>query len=176
MVGVPLYSDVDSIHDYVVQARGAFAETLLGVHNLGRVRVPVEIRIVLHRHSVSRLPQLAQFIYRNATFASHVAFMGLEVIGFAKANLNSLWIDPMEYAEELEQAVELLDTAGLSVSIYNHQLCTLSPTLWRFSRKSISDWKNDYASECAPCTKRAECGGFFSWNLSVGRSRGIRPL
>lgn len=136
------------MHDYVVQARGAFDETIIGLHNLAQARVPVEIRIVVHRQTYQRMPQLSQYIYRNLTFASHIAFMGLEVIGFGKANINSLWIDPADYADELEAAVSMLATVGMNVSIYNHQLCTLPESLWPFSRRSISDWKNEYADEC----------------------------
>jgi hypothetical protein len=44
MVGVPIYSDIDADHDHIVQARGAFEQTLIGVQNLGRYGVPVEIR------------------------------------------------------------------------------------------------------------------------------------
>src|SRR5206468_1771074 len=49
MIGIPLYSDIDSEHDHVVQCRGAFDETLLGLYNLGRYGMPIEIRIVVHR-------------------------------------------------------------------------------------------------------------------------------
>lgn len=176
MVGVPLYADVDHVHDYVVQASGAFHDTMLGLHRLAHADVRVEIRVVLHRDTVPRLPQLARFIYRNLTFASHVAFMGLEIVGFAKANLAALWLDPADYTAALQEAVEYLATVGLPVSIYNHQLCTLPEALWPFARRSISDWKNAFAPECAGCRVRAECGGFFSWNLGAGRSRLLHTL
>jgi His-Xaa-Ser system radical SAM maturase HxsC len=176
MVGVPVYSDQSTVHDYVVQAKGSFDETILGLHNLARADVPVEIRIVVHRSTYRRLPHLARFIYRNLTFASHVTFMGLEVIGFAKANIESLWIDPLDYASELEDAVTYLATVGMNVSIYNHQLCTLPRELWSHSRRSISDWKMEFAPECDRCTVKGECGGFFAWNLAANRSRGIAAI
>jgi His-Xaa-Ser system radical SAM maturase HxsC len=176
MIGVPVYSDLDSQHDYIVQAKGSFAETIIGLHNLARASVPVEIRVVVHRDTYSRLPQLAYYIYQNLTFASHVTFMGLEVIGFAKANIKSLWIDPIDYAPELEKAVSFLATVGMNVSIYNHQLCTLPRSLWSFTRRSISDWKNEYAPECDGCGVKTQCGGFFAWNLENGRSRAIHPI
>jgi len=34
MLGIPLYSDIDDEHDFVVQASGAFEETLHGLYNL----------------------------------------------------------------------------------------------------------------------------------------------
>lgn len=161
MLGVPLYSDVDSEHDYVVQARGAFEETVLGLHNLGRYNVPIEIRVVIHKQTYRRLPKLAEFISRNFPFAAHVALMGMEMFGFANANLEGLWIDPHDYQGELSAATELLHLAGLNVSIYNHQLCVLDRRLWSFARKSISDWKNIYLEECKGCAAREQCGGLF---------------
>ena len=43
MVGIPLYSDLSTHHDYVVQADGAFDETIRGILNLKRAKARVEI-------------------------------------------------------------------------------------------------------------------------------------
>jgi His-Xaa-Ser system radical SAM maturase HxsC len=88
MVGIPLYSDIAHRHDFVVQADGAFDQTIRGMVNLARCGVPVEIRVVLHRETVDRLPQLTRFIARNLPFAAHVALMGLEMMGFVRMNLD----------------------------------------------------------------------------------------
>jgi His-Xaa-Ser system radical SAM maturase HxsC len=108
MIGIPLYSDVSTIHDYVVQSDGAFDETIRGILNLKRHNQKVEIRVVLHRQTYARLPQLAEFLVRNLTFVDHVALMGLEITGFTRANLDSLWIDPIDYQQELYRAVSFL--------------------------------------------------------------------
>jgi His-Xaa-Ser system radical SAM maturase HxsC len=102
MIGIPLYSDISSIHDYVVQAAGAFNECIRGIINLKSVGVRVEIRVVVHRLTYDRLPDLARFIRRNLTFSDHVALMGLEIAGFAKFNLEALWIDPKDYQVQLK--------------------------------------------------------------------------
>ena len=162
MIGIPLYSDISSKHDYVVQADGAFDDTIRGIINLKTAGVKVEIRVVLHDLTYARLPQLARFIRRNLTFCDHVALMGLEMTGFTRSNLEKLWIDPKDYQPQLRDAVAILDAAKMDVSIYNHQLCILDESLHRFSRKSISDWKNEYMPECNGCTRKRECGGFFS--------------
>lgn len=161
MLGIPLYSDVDSEHDYIVQAKGAFNETVMGLHHLARYNVPVEIRVVLHRQTIPRLRKLGEFIARNLPFAGHVALMGLEMFGFVHRNYDEVWIDPHDYQAELKEAVEILVAGGLSVSIYNHQLCLLNPELWQFARQSISDWKNIYLPECERCSVKNSCGGFF---------------
>jgi His-Xaa-Ser system radical SAM maturase HxsC len=159
---VPLYSDIDSLHDFVVQAHGAYDQTLRGIMNLARVGVRIEIRVVLHRYTAPGLPKLAEFVAMNLPFVNHVALMGLEMTGFTKANLEALWIDPLNYQSELVEAIERLDAARIRTSIYNHQLCLLPESLRHFARRSISDWKNTYMPECDGCRLRAECGGFFA--------------
>ncbi|WP_437737406.1 His-Xaa-Ser system radical SAM maturase HxsC [Sorangium sp. So ce1335] len=172
MFGIPLYSDLPDEHDYVVQARGAFDEAVRGILNLKRRHVRVELRFVIHRETVGRMPEFARFVARNLTFVDHVALMGLEPVGFAKANLEALWIDPVDYQGPLREAVMTLERAGMAVSIYNHQLCVLDPALHRFARKSISDWKNIYVEACEGCRRRDDCGGFFA-SATSKRSRGI---
>jgi His-Xaa-Ser system radical SAM maturase HxsC len=174
MLGIPLYADVDTIHDYVVQARGAFDETTAGLYHLAAARIPIEIRVVLHAQTYARLPELAEYIYRNFPFATHVALMGLEMFGYTNINFADLWIDPVDYREELRKATLMLAERGMTVSIYNHQLCTVPQELWAFARRSISDWKNIFVPECTGCEVRDACAGFF--HSAVKRhSAHIRP-
>jgi His-Xaa-Ser system radical SAM maturase HxsC len=175
VLGIPLYSDIDLQHDHIVQARGAFDETVLGFQHLTRYGVRIEIRVVLHALSIPRLPQLAEFIARNFPYACHVALMGLEMFGLVHQNLGALWIDPADYQEQLLRASEILCDAGMHVSIYNHQLCVLDPRLWPLATKSISDWKNIYLPACDGCSVMEQCGGFFQ-SAAKKHSVHIKPL
>lgn len=175
MIGIPVYSDISNIHDYVVQADGAFDETIRGILNLKRHKQKVEVRVVIHKQTYERLPQLAQFLARNLLFVDHVALMGLEMMGFTKPNIEDLWIDPLDYQAQLVEAVQTLTRYNMRTSIYNHQLCLLDPQLWPYSVKSISDWKNEYLSACDGCAKKESCGGFFS-SAYFRHSQNIKPF
>ncbi len=175
MIGIPLYSDIAWQHDFVVQAPKAFDQTVRGILNLARCRVPIEIRVVVHRFTVPRLRELAEFITRNLPFVQHVAIMGLEPIGFGQANFEALWIDPIDYQDELAESVTTLLSHNMHVSIYNHQLCVLPENLWPLARQSISDWKNVYLPACAECHVRLSCGGFFH-SATIRHSRAISAL
>lgn len=176
MIGIPLYSDDPARHDYVVQAKGAFDETIRGILNLKKLGQKLELRIVIHKHTVGRLPELAEFIVRNLLFVDHVALMGLEITGFARANLESLWIDPAEYKEQLSDAVNILRAHSIPVSVYNHQLCLVNSDIESVYVRSISDWKNEYAAECHGCLRKADCGGFFSSGIKYRYSKHIKPF
>ncbi len=175
MLGVPVYADYYQVHDYIVQAKNAFNQTIVGLHNLYKYNQRIEVRVVLHKLTVPRLTKLSQYIYKNLPFVEHVAFMGLEYIGYTPHNIEKLWIDPFDYNNELIESVEFLAGKGMRVSIYNSQLCVMPERLWRFSRKSISDWKNDYLPECQSCKKLGDCGGLFTWNLKK-HSHHITPF
>lgn len=161
MVGIPVYGAEPSRHDYVVQAEGAFNQTIPGILNLAQLRQRIEIRVVLHKQTAPALPEIAEFIARNLPFVDQVALMGLEMIGLARANIPELWIDPTDYADELVEAVTLLDRSRIHTMIYNHQLCLIPRSMWPYAVRSISDWKNEYHPECVGCSVKDECGGFF---------------
>ncbi len=172
---IPLYSDVAQKHDEIVGAQGAFDQTVHGIYNAARYSLSIEIRVVLQGPTLVRLPQLSEFIYRNFPFAKHVAFMGLENMGYAVKNWEDLWVDPVDYASTLESCVRFLFLRRMNVSVYNHQLCTLPQSLWWFARKSISDVKALYLDECAMCDARGLCGGLFK-SSRLRHSRALHPL
>jgi His-Xaa-Ser system radical SAM maturase HxsC len=170
MVGIPLNSDVSHEHNFIVQADGAYDETIRGLMNLARVGVAIELRVVINKVNADRLISIASFISRNLPFCRHVAFMGLEPTGLARKNLSILWVDPYEYKDSLSSAVEILSTARMNVSIYNHALCVLNKETWPYARKSISDWKCEFLEQCDGCAVKMDCGGFFSSALSCHSS------
>ena len=102
--------------------------------------------------------------------------MGLEIIGFTRANLDKLWIDPYEYKDQLSKSVGILKASGMNVSIYNHQRCLVNDDVLDVYRKSISDWKNEYVPECNGCMKQDECGGFFTSSAMYKYSNHLVPF
>lgn len=175
MAGIPIYAAVDHVHDHVVQARGAFDETVLGVLRMKDHGQRVEIRVVLHALTAPRIVETCQWLARNLPFVNHVALMGLENTGFAIANDGQLWIDPLDYQADLARGAQALMAAGVPVSIYNLPLCLVEESVRPIAVQSISDWKNGYVAECDSCAARPNCAGFFS----SGRpkfSRGIKAI
>jgi His-Xaa-Ser system radical SAM maturase HxsC len=175
MAGIPVYAPEPGLHDFVVQSPGAFEETIHGILNLAALGQRIEIRVVIQRHNVPVLGELAVFIARNLPFVDQVALMGLEMTGLARPNYADVWIDPADYQPQLIGATRTLTDARILTKIYNHQLCVLDEQLWPYAVRSISDWKNDYLDLCDPCSLKHACGGVFT--TSGNRlSRHIQPV
>lgn len=162
-VGVPLYASSAQLHDFIVQAKGAFDEAVLGMMNLAKLGVPVEVRVVLHKQTIPGLLELVDFLYHNLPFVYHIALMGMEHMGYVKRHWDELWISPVDYQEVLLSAVQYLHRRGMSVSIYNLPLCLTNRRLWTFTRDSISTFKKAYAKECEGCTLVNRCPGLFHY-------------
>lgn len=160
---MPIFSDIADEHNRIVGAK-TFYKTVQGLYNLALFRQKIGLRIVIHKQTYKRLPQLAEFIYHNFPFVSQVAFLQMETTGYADKNLKELWIDPYDYNEELKQAVLSLSTYGIRTRIYNAQLCVLPKEIREFAVNSISDWKDTYLPECERCKLKAACGGLFESN------------
>jgi His-Xaa-Ser system radical SAM maturase HxsC len=175
MAAIPVYASVDHVHDHVVQAKGAFDETILGILKLKDRGQRVEIRVVLHALTAPIIEDTGRWIARNLPFVDHVALMGLENTGFAIANDAMLWMDPVDYGDRLARAVDHLSAAGVNVSVYNLPKCVLPKSVWPHALQSISDWKNGFVEECDRCGAKNTCSGFFT----TGRprfSRGVRAI
>lgn len=166
-LGIPLHSDSSLIHDEIAGVKNAFNETILGLYNIAAVGLPIELRIVLNRKNYSRLPELSTFIFKNLSFVTSVSFMGMEYIGFAVKNSEQIWIEPLDYIENLRKAVHDLNDWNIDVSLFNLPLCLLPDDLHSFARKSISDWKNNYTELCETCIKKEECCGLFTTSRRV---------
>lgn len=173
---VPLYADTASRHDHVVQADGAFDETLEGLHNLGEAGHRIEVRFVAHALTVPRILRFAEFVWRNLPFVEHVALMGIEPMGLARRNRAALWIEPAEAAQALAAAAHHLAARGMAVSIYNMPLCLLPRDVWPLARRSISDWKQVHISECDGCAMRDSCAGFFVSADAAWRGAKVSPI
>lgn len=163
--GVPLYGAIAIDHDYHVQSRGAFNQTINGLYHLKTIEQSIELRIVLTKDVLSNIEALCEFIARNLSFVSFVALMGLELTGFAKQNYATVYSPIAEYLPALSSAMNTLKMNNMQFCLYNIPHCHLPRSLRDFAAQSISDWKNGFPQGCEDCASKAVCCGFFASNL-----------
>lgn len=173
-IAISLQSDIDEIND-MMMGKAVFYKILKGLYNLARFQQKIEIRTVVTKLNFQRLPNFAEFVSYNFPFVYHVAIMGLEPVGNALKNINKLWVDPYIYQDILRKTVQIFHRREMNVSIYNHQLCVLHDSLWRFSKNSISKWKNIYLDVCERCDYKNNCGGLFTSSNDI-HSYFLHPL
>ena len=172
--GIPLYSDIAEEHDYIVGVKGAFTETINGLYNLAKYRQEIEIRTVILKQNYKQLKTLAEYIYRNLPFVSHVALMGMEYHGNAETNYDLVSIDPIEYKTELYEAIREYVRFNMIVDVYNLPFCLVHDKIQQFCRDSISTWKKTFLPQCDTCVLKDKCSGVFE--TSFTHSQNIQPI
>jgi His-Xaa-Ser system radical SAM maturase HxsC len=161
---VPLYGHAHMLHDFVVQAPGAFEQTLEGILRLQQNGQPIQIRVVLIEPVLERLKELCEFIGKNLPFVNEVALMACEPIGFALANRELCDLDLKDWWLQMQAGSRTLRRYGIRHIFMNTPMCALPEDLWQSAVRSISDWKQVYAEECNGCVVKDSCSGLFAWH------------
>ena len=125
LFGIPLHSDIPTEHDLITQVNNSYYQTMRGFYQLASINARIELRVVIHKLNYMRVPNMADFIWRNLPFVSYISLMGLEDIGYARKNRKQIWIDPTTYSQELEKTVFSLHEWDMNVPIFNIPLCLL---------------------------------------------------
>lgn len=58
-IDIPIFSDIASIHNHIVGAK-TFYKTVQGLYNLAQFGQQIGLRVVIHKQTYKRLPQLAR--------------------------------------------------------------------------------------------------------------------
>ena len=162
VLGIPLHSDNPIDHDKIARAKGAFFETMKGLHNLGLLGYKIELRVIIMRDNYKRLSQIAEYITLNLPFVSQVSFMGLEITGYADRNYHRVWVEPIDFNPNLTDAIRHLECCNISAKVFNVPHCLIPIILWPYACKSISAWKKTNLQQCKNCSQLMNCCGVFS--------------
>lgn len=174
--GVPLYSHREETHDEIVGKTGAFRRLLDNLFLLGSTDAQIELRTVITALNVFDLPNLASFIAKNVPFVSDWAIMGMEPIGYARANWERLFFDHSVFSRPIVNAIEVSALRGVPCHLYNLPRCTIPAEYRNSCIDSISDWKKKYLLECDACSERTRCCGFFEWYNATTAWSNIGPI
>ena len=174
--GIPLYADISTLHEEMVDKDGSFDVLMKNFFVLGSSGATIEIRTVVTALNVLELPSLASFISQHLGFAAYWAIMAMEPIGFARANLKNLFYDHSIAPQPIHKAIDIAIARGLDVKLFNFPLCSIGDRYRRYCEQSISDWKKKYLPDCDECNKIDHCSGFFEWYDVNSTWSNIRPI
>lgn len=174
--GIPLYSHVADTHDEIVGKNGAYNKVLENLFLLASAKGQIELRTVITALNFLDVPHLAVFVGKHIPFVIDWAIMGMEPIGYAKANKDRLFIDHTAHPVPLMNAIEISVAQGTPCHLYNIPLCTMPDAYRDNCVDSIADWKKKFLPECDPCRLKGHCPGFFEWYSDAWEWSGVQPV
>ena len=160
--GIPLYGHKSSLHDCLVNSKGAFNDTVSGLSNMEANGQIIELRIVPTTKNINYIPNILSFVASSYSNIKIVSIMNVEPKGWARKNYTSIYVPIKNQVASLLKSIDVSVQHGIDVRLFNYPICLLSEELRSYAVKSISDWKNYYSGECDICTEKNNCGGFFT--------------
>lgn len=161
IVGIPIHGYNDMTHDFITRTKNSFVQTIKGIKNLLSTHIRIEIRIVVSKLNIHFINKIANLIIDELKGVYTIKFLGLEMLGNARINIDQVWLDYQSSFQYLKEPIKNLILNGFNVGIYNYPLCCVDKGYWSMCEKSITDYKVSFLDECNKCKKRDACGGMF---------------
>jgi His-Xaa-Ser system radical SAM maturase HxsC len=174
--GVPIHSHLKAVHDEITGVQNSFDQTFKGLTNLLSKSHRIELRVVINKKNYKDLDKISGMISDNFQGVYRVSFMGMELLGRALRNSDSLWVEYGKMKESLQSAAISLLTKGIAVKFFNIPLCKIDKKFRSLCAQSISDYKVEFFEECDLCKNKSDCGGVFASSLNELRKEGVEPI
>lgn len=173
--GIPVHAANAELHDKITQTKDSFIQTFTGIKNLLRIKAKIQLRIVVSKINYKNMVQLAELIVREIPEVYQVCFIAMEMTGSAWLNRKEVWIEYGESFRCIEQAIDLLISAGIDVSLYNYPICTVGKQYRTLCAKSISPDKVRFDNKCENCLLRDACAGVFAGTINLEKEY-LKPI
>ena len=164
---IPIHGSTADLHEAIVRADGAYAQTMVGIRNLLSVGVKVGIRLVVTRMNYRDMKTIVQLVARRFPEIGYINIMGMECLGNAYHNKEDVWVEFDKSREAIEETVETCMKNGIEPRLFNFPLCMFEEKYWGCYKKSITPGKVRYMEECELCSVKEDCGGFFHSTINV---------
>lgn len=175
IIGIPIHGYDIITHDFITRTKDSFVQTIKGIKNLLSRHIRVEIRIVVSKLNIHFIDKIVNLIINELKGVYTVKFLGLEMLGNARHNIDQVWLDYQSSFQYMKEPIKNLIINGFNVGIYNYPLCCVDKEYWSICEKSITDYKVSFLDECNKCKKQDACGGMFSgtFRLMEGEIKAI---
>lgn len=164
---IPIHGSTSKLHDEITRAKGGFAQTMAGIHNLIHEQIPVGIRLVVTKQNYHDLINIVHLVSQRFPQITYINIMGMECLGNAYSNRGDVWIDFDEIKDEVESVADHCILRGIEPRLFNFPLCLFREKYWGCYRKSITPSKVRYMEACKRCTLKEDCGGFFHSTIHI---------
>ena len=162
IVAIPIHAANPIRHDSISRSPGSFYQTVVGIKNLLRLGMKIEIRLVMSKLNIDEFPAIVEFITHEIPEIIYVSVIAMEMTGSARDNQKELWLPYSQIFSAISDGILRLLKQSIDVRLYNFPLCTVDKGFWPICEKSISPSKIRYSEVCDCCHQKDACGGVFA--------------
>lgn len=177
MIGIAMYADYPSLHDFITRLKGSFEHTVRGVKNITEMGVNVEIRYVISRLNYKRLPPFAKFCTKEFEGVERYVLLNMKYTGNAYIARKVLFVKLTEVVPYAVNAVEVFWKRGEYVRLYHFPLCIL-PKKYREIAEGVTKEEEEltFAPQCKKCKLRSRCPRIWKTYTNIAGFDEFKPI
>lgn len=176
---IAVHGSYASSHDKITGIKGSFEETAKGIKNLLDLRSDqseIELRIIVHKLTLSHLRDIYQFLIENFPQAERIVFIFMEMEGMAGLNIKQIGIKYKDASPYLEKMFSDFEISPLEIRLYHFPLCTLSPKFWPYVWRTLPSEEIVYLPICKRCEYKDYCLGIHKLYPKYMGTKEFQPI
>jgi len=165
-----LYGADPKTHDAITRTPGSFVNKIKGIKNLVECKIPIELRILLHKMNYTCFDQIANFLNEefDANNFTRVIIMNPKLTERAEDNSKVVAEKLSIMSNVLGVPVKNLVEKGFLVEIYHFPHCVLPESLWKYSKGCTSvEPEVVFSDVCEDCIKKDSCSRVWQSYLDI---------
>lgn len=177
-IDVSLYGPNAEVHDQVTRAAGSFKQTLAGLENLLKHRLPghaIGIRIVLTQKSYPFIRETLALLQEKYPQLDRVIVIFWEVEAQAIKNMEEVAYTYQDLFPYLE-GVSALASGFRELRFYHFPLCGLPSELWPYAWRTLTEAEVAFLEACAHCSYQEYCLGIHKGYLENVETDFFKPI
>lgn len=181
---IPLFSHHENIHNFLTMGKEktrSFRDTIEGLDNLNKSKVPFRIKTVVFKQNYKHLPELAQFWIERYPNSIEYSIHGIHLQGEAPKAKDIIVVKHSEAMPYVEKAADIILENNLELELSAFPICLINPYYWPYysvpnlvdtvlvspDAKAISATSNNnysqLPSKCRSCTANDKC--VWAWQM-----------
>lgn len=163
-----IHSSTPAIHDRLTGTSGSLMETLAGIDHLVEEEIPITIKHIFNRVSISTLEETFRYLEEHYPPQVGFQFCSMDYSGRAGKNVEELFVTMDDIRIPVESMLDYLETRMIrkrKISFIETPFCLTDPYYWKYFNNAsngldtyIAPNTDERQAEYGVCS---ECGTFY---------------
>lgn len=177
MIGIAMYADYPSLHDFITRMKGSFEYTVKGIKNMLELGLNIEIRYIISRLNYKRLPKFAEFCTKHFKDVKRYILINMKYTGNAYIARKILFVKISDVVPYAIKAVEIFWEKNENVRLYHFPLCIL-PEKYREIAMGVTKEEEEltFAPQCEKCKLKEKCPRIWKTYANLAGFNEFKPI
>ena len=166
-------------HDAVTRTPGSFEQTIKGLDNIFKYKElglnDIEIRIIITKITCKYVEKILRLIKDRFSEVDRVVIVFMEMEGQAGDNFKIVGLTHSQFRKFIPKITKWIPEFK-GFRFYHFPLCTISPSLWKYTWRTLPEYEVTFLPRCKICLYKKYCLGVHKDYLKKIGEKEFKPI